>query len=298
MTLATRPVTATLREPETKTPLVGTVTFTPGGGVLVDPVSGRILAGADTQELDGSGAMATTLVPTDTTGIQPAANTWNWNVTFNLKDSTGAAADIPPFNFALPTGSSAVDLSTVIQLAPLAGTYLVIPGPTGPKGDKGDPGSGGAADRTARIRIIDDNLSGLPAAASWVVAVTSSGTPLQCKIKAVLGDRIELYPNWMREGSHFTDHVILKADGTIWGYASADGGPTPGIEGNPDMYPALNESYVTSADEFTVAAENIDGSGFITIGVAHQGTGAGKVFAHPVYPWRLRLKNIGPQPAP
>jgi hypothetical protein len=35
----------------------------------------------------------------------------------------------------------------------------------------------------------------------------------------------------------------------------------------------------------------------ITIALAHQGTAAGTVYAHTVYPWRLRLENVGPEPS-
>lgn len=164
------------------------------------------------------------------------------------------------------------------------------------KGPKGDPGGGGSTATTRRVRITDDNLGGLPSAPSWTVVVTSGGTHLQCAIPAVANDRVELFPNFMRVGSHFTDFVLLDNTGAISQYASTESG-TPGPEGSPAYYPSLSQEYVTSADMFTVASNHIDGSGNITIAYAHQGTGAGIIYAHPFYPWRLRLKNIGPEPA-
>ncbi|WP_329424010.1 hypothetical protein [Streptomyces sp. NBC_01268] len=52
-----------------------------------------------------------------------------------------------------------------------------------------------------------------------------------------------------------------------------------------------------SAEFFTVGAGDIDGTGKVTVVLAHQGTNPGKVYAHTLYPWRLRLENIGPEPA-
>jgi hypothetical protein len=46
----------------------------------------------------------------------------------------------------------------------------------------------------------------------------------------------------------------------------------------------------------TVGAGHIN-NGMITIALAHQGTAAGTVYAHTVYPWRLRLENVGPEPS-
>jgi hypothetical protein len=336
MTLATRQVTATLRQPDTRIPLSGTVTFTPGGGVLVDPGTGRILAGASTLRLDRSGTLALPLVTTDSTGIQPAANTWNWNVEFNLVDSVGAPAVIEPFNFALPTGADPVDLASVIQVAALGGTYLVVPGhtpqlyggsavpstvhtdgdlylrtngdlyqqvsgawgsPVGNiQGPAGSGGGGGSTDATVSVRVTDDNLSGLPSASSWAVVVTSGGTPLSGKIPAVAGQRIEIYPDFMYAGSHFLDWVLLDNTGAISEYAgSVTSSPLP--EGAPELYPSLSFGKCTSVVEFTVASNHIDGQGNVTLGLAHQGTGSGIVYAHTVYPWDMRLKNIGAQPS-
>lgn len=178
-------------------------------------------------------------------------------------------------------------------------------GPAGPKGDigiqgpAGPPGGGGSSERTARVRITSDNLSGLPSAPTWAVVVTSGGDRLQCSIPAMTGDRVELFPNFMYAGSQFLDWVLLNADGSIGAYAAADPN-TPGTplgEGNPSMYPSLSFSKVNSADVFIVGSGNLS-SGSVTVGLAHQGTGAGIVYAYnPLYPWRLRLKNIGPEPA-
>ncbi|MFC1410522.1 hypothetical protein ACEZCY_14790 [Streptacidiphilus sp. N1-12] len=145
MALALETVTGTVPLPDTKTPAQGYVVFAPNCGVLVDPADKKIIVGKMKLKLDSFGSFSIALPPTDSTGIQPEANSWNWSVSFEL---VGATVD--PFNFALLTGSGPVDLSEVIQVAPLDGDYLVVPGPPGPqgdpgpKGDKGDPGSGSA----------------------------------------------------------------------------------------------------------------------------------------------------------
>jgi hypothetical protein len=175
-------------------------------------------------------------------------------------------------------------------------------GATGPKGDTGPQGppgtSGGSSTRTATVRITDDNLSGLPTATTWAIAVTSAGTPLQCAIPATAGDRIELHPNFMYVGSHYLDWALLGTTGAISAYAAADPA-TPSAplgEGNPTLYPSLSFSKYTSPEMFTVSANHIL-NGSVTIALAHQGTASCIVYAHTLYPWRLRLANIGPEPA-
>lgn len=155
---------------------------------------------------------------------------------------------------------------------------------------------GGSSVRTASVRITDDNLSGLLSASAWAVVLTSGGTPLQCSIAAAAGDRIRVCGLFMRNGSHYLDWVLLDSGGAIAEYATTGTGTAP-TEGNPIMYPSLSFSYVTGADWFVVGSGNIDGTGKITVALAHQGTGSGVVYAHPTYPWRLRLENLGPEPS-
>jgi hypothetical protein len=155
--------------------------------------------------------------------------------------------------------------------------------------------SGGSSIRTARVRITDDNLSGLPSAPSWTIAQTSAGTKLQCSIAATAGDRIKVYGNFMRAGSRFLDWVLLDSAGAIALYA-VSGTSSPGAEGNPTMYPSLSFSYVTAAEMFTVGSGHLSG-GMATVALADIGTSAATVYAHTVYPWRLRLENIGPEPS-
>ncbi|MFF0777079.1 hypothetical protein [Streptomyces sp. NPDC003720] len=175
------------------------------------------------------------------------------------------------------------------------------PGPQGPKGDQGDPGpaGGGASIRTAKVRITNDNLSGLAAAASWAVIQTSAGTPLQCSITANPGDRIRVYGRFMRKGSHYLDWVLLDSAGAIAVYATTETSSPPG-EGDPALYPSLSFGYDPGPPMFTVGAGHIDGTGKATVALAHQGAAAGNaniVYAHSTYPWRLRLENIGPEPS-
>lgn len=181
----------------------------------------------------------------------------------------------------------------------------------------GHAGGGGAAapPLMRSKRFVSDNNSGLPAAASWTVVVTSgTGTlpaePIQVSIPAVAGNRIRVVGGGMYTGSHFLDWVMLDSAGAINQYAvqlGSDHLTTPGTEGNPGFYPGLSFSKIPSEPIFTVGAEHISG-GQVTIGLAHQGTGTGgdnKVFAyedlgtHITYAFALRLENIDQtEPAP
>lgn len=156
-------------------------------------------------------------------------------------------------------------------------------------------GGGGTTIRTAVARITDDNLGGLPSASSWTIVLTSASTPLQCSIAAVAGDRIEVYGEFMYVGAHFLDWVLLDSGGAIALY-SGSGTSSPLAEGKPSLYSSLSFSKATSMEMFTVASGHLSG-GMATVALAHQGTASGTVYAHTTYPWVLRLKNIGPEPA-
>lgn len=178
-------------------------------------------------------------------------------------------------------------------------------GATGPKGDTGATGAtgpqgpagpgGGSTIRTSAVRITDDNLSGLPVATSWEIVVTSGGTALQCSIPAAVDDRILVYGNFMYNGSHYLDWGLLATDGSIAIYDTS-GTSTPSGEGNPTQYPSTSFSKYTTPPMFTVGSGNLN-AGLATVALAHQGSAAGIVYAHTLYPWRLRLHNIGPEPA-
>ncbi|MEH0417819.1 hypothetical protein [Streptomyces sp. B21-083] len=167
----------------------------------------------------------------------------------------------------------------------------------GPKGDQGDtgPAGAGATLRTVIARITDDALVDLPSAPAWVIAVTSVGTPLQCTIPAVAGDRIRIEADFMRSGAHFLDWVLLDSAGAIAVYGTTRSG-TPPAEGSPSMYTSTSFPGVQGAKQFTVSAGHIN-AGTATIALAHQGTSAGRVYAHTTYPFELMLTNIGPEPA-
>lgn len=156
----------------------------------------------------------------------------------------------------------------------------------------------GAPTKTAKVTVTDDNLSGLPAAASWTIVQTSGGSLLKVSIAASAGDRIKVYPNFLYVGEHYLDWVLLDSGGSPSVYAASETS-TPLGEGNPAMYPALNLSRHATVEMFTISSGHIS-SGQITIGLAHQGTSTGssnKVYAYTLYPWRVRLENIGPEPS-
>lgn len=189
--------------------------------------------------------------------------------------------------------SDTVVPETAFGQAPAAGVSA-----TYSRGDHthGTPASGGGSStKTASVRIVDDNLGGLPSASSWTIVQTSANTKLQRSIAAAAGDRIRVCGSFMRSGSHFLDWVLLDSAGAIALYA-ASGTSSPLAEGNPALYPSLSFSYAPASEMFTVASGHI-GGGLVTIALAHQGTGSGVVYAHPTYPFRLRLENIGAEPS-
>jgi hypothetical protein len=157
------------------------------------------------------------------------------------------------------------------------------------------PGGGGATIITSPVlRVTDDNLSGLPAAAAWTIVQTSGGTQLKQSITAVPGDRIKVFGAFMHIGAHFLDWVLLSSVGAIDEYETTGSGAAP-IEGNPTMYPSNSFLRAGSPPLFVVDAGNI-AAGLVTVALAHQGAGTGNgniVYAHPSYPFRLYLENIG-----
>lgn len=181
-------------------------------------------------------------------------------------------------------------------------------GPQGPQGEQGiqgltgsqgPSGVSGSASRTSKIRIVDDDLTGLPEALTWTVVRTSAGTPLQCSIPAVPGDRIEVYASFIYIGSHYMDWVLLNSLGDISIYATSESS-TPAIEGDPGFYPNFSGlSKHPMPPMFVVDESHISENGKVTLALAHIGAyaaSANRVYAHQTYPYRQRLKNIGSEP--
>lgn len=181
---------------------------------------------------------------------------------------------------------------TATNLSDTAQARIIMAGKfgSGPAGSTFS-GGGGSTIRTARVRITDDNLSGVPSAAAWTIVQTSSGTPLQCSIAAAIGDRIVIVGRFMRSGSRALDWLRVTS-GIYLGTDTTS--PLP--EGDPALYPSLSFSYDTGPPMFTVVSGDISG-GLVTVALANQGTSAAVVYAHTTYPFRLRLENIGPEPA-
>lgn len=97
-------------------------------------------------------------------------------------------------------------------------------------------------------------------------------------------------------GTRFMDLVLLNSAGAIAQYASS-GTSSPLTEGGPEYYPSTSFNRASAGTIFTVSAAHLS-NGFATIALANQGTGAGRVYAFPNYPWRMTLTNLGPAPAP
>lgn len=255
-----------------------------------------------------------TLVATDALGLDPTGFTYT--VVF-----TPERGDAWTRYISLPRAASAVKLADVIDPDPASPTYTrILPATTvvtetsygqvaavGTAGTyaredhtHGTPaaGSGGSSIRTSSVRITNDNLAGLPSAAGWTIVQTSGGTQLKASIAAAAGDRIKVCPLFMHLGAAmFLDWALLSSGGSPSIY-STTGTSTPPTEGSPVMYPSNSFLRVQASDMFTVASGHIN-AGSVTVALLYQGTaGAGNVvYAHPTYPWRLRLENIGPEPA-
>jgi hypothetical protein len=271
-------------------PLSGSITFTPAPAWLT-ATAGSIIGGPVTVHLDATGAFSVALLATDEPSVNPVG--WTYVVKYDIPGLL-----VPPFALALPLAAPSVVLGQVAPVSPSGGAFTVVTGPAGPVGPTGatgPSGGGGSAVVTRSVRVTDDNLSGLPSAASWVVVQTSGGTKLQCSIPAVVGDRIKVHAGFMRSGSHFLDWVLLDNAGAIAEYAGTlASGPLP--EGDPDLYPSLSFGFMEMVEMFTITSGNIL-AGNVTVGLAHQGTGTGIVYAHTTYPFKLRLENMGPEPA-
>ncbi|MFF5029261.1 hypothetical protein ACFY2J_34260 [Streptomyces collinus] len=306
--------------------LEGTLTFT-GPNLVTIGAHDVVLGGPVTARL-ANGQFSVRLVATDATGMSPTG--WTYRVDAKFTNGAGWTRYL-----TLPKASPSVQLADVLVPDPVAGAYTVLVDPSSIDGAtasdtvvsettfgqspsagtsaafaRGDhthgtppaPSGGGGAGstiRTATVRVTDDNLSGLPAAAAWTVVQTSGGTKLQAAIAAAAGDRIRVCANFLYVGSHFLDWALLDTAGNPALYA-ASGTSSPMGEGDPPLYPILTLSKDPSPEMFTVGAGHIDGTGKATIALMHQGTGTGSgnlVYAHPTYPWRLRLENIGPEPS-
>ena len=278
--------------------------------VVTGPRGNAVLSGvgapASSLGTDGDYYVDTAAYPVSATMYGPkAAGAWPLNgIPIGGGDGSG-----PPgksaYELAVLNGFSGTLTEWLASLVGPAGATGATgaTGPQGPKGDKGDPGpagnGGGSSIRTATVRVTNDNLSGLPAAASWAIVQTSGGTKLQASIAASSGDRIRVSGAFMRVGSHFLDWALLSNTGAIAVYAGS-GGSSPLLQGHPAMYPSLSFSYVTGDELFTVGSGHIDGGGLATVALVHLGSSSdssSKVYAYPDYPWRVRLENIGPEPA-
>jgi hypothetical protein len=288
------------------------VRWTGGGSYRFDSL-GRMVS--------NDGTVGVELLDNSAPGSNPRDWLWEAHVTI------GGITSIR--NFSLAGVSNGVDLNDLLEINPRTPSYVPVAGPRGLQGIQGTqglpgidgtdgtdgiqgeagqqgeqgiqgiPGSSGSSERTAKSRVTDDDLSGLPEALVWSVVRTSGGSYLQCSIQAVPGDRIEVHPGFIYIGSHYLDWVLLDNAGAISLYATSESS-TPPPEGDPALYPNFSGLSRNPMPPMFVVEEAHIAAGRVTCALAHQGAYAGsanRVYAHATYPFRMRLKNIGPEPA-
>lgn len=311
MPINTVTVTGKFLAPDGITPLSGTVNFYLPATVSF-PESDLFVDGVSNNTLNASGSFSAILIATDNSNQSPSG--WAYEVVEKTNARTRS------YWVAVPSTPSTVDLSDIAPMDPTKANYVLIrgvdgaPGPAGADGldgmngtngtngasgvpgPAGSDGADGSITRTAKVRVTDDNLGGIPSAPTWTVIKTSSNTSLQCSIDASVGDRVRVCGSFMRSGSRFLDWVLLDSSGVPSVYAASETS-APLAEGNPTMYPSLSFSYVPGSEMFVVGAGHIDVTGKVTVALTNQGVASGVVHAHPLYPWRLRLENIGPEPS-
>lgn len=253
------------------------------GATLADITAAVSAHSADTTEVHGIADTSALVVTTDT------------RLT-NARTPTGSAGGDLSGTYPDPTVDAVNGVG--VSGTPSAGQVLTATGAAAATWQDPSGGGGGTQIRTAMVRVTNDDLSGLPAAAAWTVVQTSAGTQLKASIAAAAGDRIRVYGAFMHIGAHFLDWALLDNASAIALYATTGTSSAP-TEGNPTMYPSASFLRAGSPDMFTVASGHI-AAGLVTVALVHQGLGTGSgniVYAHSTYPWRLRLENIGPEPA-
>ena len=211
---------------------------------------------------------------------------------------TGPQGDPGPAGATGPAGADGADGADGAQgpAGPQGETGPQGPaGATGATGATGPAGPAGANIRTAKARIIDGGNVDLPSAPSWAIVTSSVGTPLQCSIAAVAGDRIRVGLGMMYNGGHFMDVAMLSSAGAITVY-DGSGTSSPLSEGAPWLYPSTAFSKEPGAIIFTVGSGHLNG-GQATIALVHQGTSTGRVYSSTTYPFVMLLENLGSEPA-
>lgn len=140
-------------------------------------------------------------------------------------------------------------------------------------------------------------------AGDFMVGADASWVPipgLTLTIPAAVGDDVELSVDCLLDANGSAtdgyEMVVVASGGGVARFASTNTG-TPNTagpgEGDPAAYPAgagQRFQHFSAGMGFTVAAGDLTG-GNVVFGIAHKGSGGGKVFASTAYPFRWRARN-------
>lgn len=174
-----------------------------------------------------------------------------------------------------------------------------IPGPEGPAGPQGDPGTPGApgapgADGTLKAQTITAPATGAfgPAgdSGSWVPCPAAYRS---VPITASPGDRLLWNCGFFYQNTQeATFDIASLIDGAPVRFRST-GTNTPHAFGYGPMYFAAGLPRSLPPVWFTVAAEDIDTNGKVTLALMYRDSGSGNMLGHGSIPGDVTVTNVG-----
>lgn len=130
-------VTATYLAPNNVSPAVGRVTFTPYVPQAA-LAAGPFYLGTIVAQLDAAGHITTSLLASDTAGLNPSG--WTYSVREEI-----VGRGVREYDILVRTADAGagIILSNVAPAQPNGGSYVIVAGPAGPQGIQGATGANG-----------------------------------------------------------------------------------------------------------------------------------------------------------